>query len=454
MKTDLPVTLFDEPQDDAGDPPARISEWCGNTRGQSRGARFGNRRHLARILQRNCQRLYTHVMALDIPAIQRALAAERLDGWLLYDFHGSNPIAQHLTGLAHSRHMTTRRWYYLIPANGDPRALVHAIERQNLDHLPGTKSVYTRRQELEAGLTAILGGTRRLAMEYSPDCAIPYISRVDAGTAEAVRRRGIEIISSGDLVQQFEATWSAEQFALHQQAADALYRIKDKAFEAASKGLTTGRRWSEYDLQQLMVGWFREEGLVSDAPPVVAVGKNAGNPHYLPSGEGSSPIVEDEVLLLDLWGKKGEPGAVFADITWVGVTSQNVPREPAAAFGAVVGARDAAVSLVQGAAAEGRELRGWEVDRAARQVLDEAGYSQYVLHRTGHSLGENVHGNGTHLDDYETHDERRLLPLTGFTIEPGLYFENFGVRTEINVFRRERDAVVTGARQTEIVTLR
>lgn len=393
-------------------------------------------------------------MALDVPAIQRALAADRLDGWLLYDFHGSNPIAQQLTGLAGGAHMTTRRWYYLIPAAGEPRALVHAIEQHNLDHLPGGRTIYAGREQLDTGLSALLGQVRRVAMEYSPECAIPYVSRVDAGTVEAVRKRGVEIVSSGDLVQQFEATWTAAQLAQHQEASAALYRIKDRAFEEASRALIAGRRQTEYDLQQLMVEWFREEGLVSDAPPVVALGANAGNPHYLPSVEQNSEIVADQVLLLDLWGKKAQPGSVFADITWVGATSQQVPTEPAAAFQAIVHARDAAVRLVQERASAGEDLRGWQVDRAARQVLEESGYGTHVLHRTGHSLGENVHGNGTHLDDYETHDERRLVPRTGFTIEPGLYFEHFGVRTEINVYRGERDAVVTGERQSAIVTLR
>jgi Xaa-Pro aminopeptidase len=392
-------------------------------------------------------------MGLDVPAIQRALTAERLDGWLLYDFHGSNPIAQQLAGLSGGAHMTTRRWYYLIPASGAPRGLVHAIEQHNLDHLPGSRILYAGRQQLDEGLTALLGRARRLAMEYSPDCAIPYVSRVDAGTVEAIRKRGVDIVSSGDLVQQFEATWTAEQLVLHREAAAALYRIKDRAFEEASEALTAGRRQTEYDLQQLMVQWFRDEGLVSDAPPVVAIGANAGNPHYLPTSEHNRVIVGDEVLLLDLWGKKSQPGAVYADITWVGATSRQVASEPAAAFQAIVNARDTAVRLVQERAVAGADLRGWEVDRAARQVLEESGYGTYVMHRTGHSLGENVHGNGTHLDDYETHDERRLVPRTGFTVEPGLYFERFGVRTEINVYRGERDAEITGQRQDSIVTL-
>jgi Xaa-Pro aminopeptidase len=393
-------------------------------------------------------------MALDVAAIQRALAGERLDGWLLYDFHGSNPIAAQLAGLAGGPHMTTRRWYYLIPASGEPRALVHAIERHNLDHLPGAKVVYAGREQLESGLSGLLEGMSRVAMEYSPNCAIPYVSRVDAGTAEAVRSRGVEIVSSGDLVQQFEATWTAAQLASHRVASAALYRIKDRAFEWASAALAAGRAPAEYDLQQAMVRWFADEGLVSDSPPVVAIGSNSGNPHYLPTASHSAAITPDEVLLLDLWGKTREAGAVFADITWVGVTSAAVPADAAEAFAAVVAARDEAVRVVDHAVGAGRDLRGWEVDRAARQVLETRGYSSHILHRTGHSLGENVHGNGTHLDDYETHDDRRLLPGTGFTVEPGLYFERFGVRTEINVYRGAGEAVVTGPRQAAIVTLR
>ena len=393
-------------------------------------------------------------MALDVPAIQRALAADRLDGWLLYDFHGSNPIASQLTGLAGGAHMTTRRWYYLIPATGTPRALVHAIERHNLDHLPGAKIVYAGRQQLESGLAQLLTGMGRVAMEYSPKCAIPYVSRVDAGTAEAIRELGVEIVSSGDLVQQFEATWTEAQLASHRVASEALYRIKDRAFESAAAALAGGHTRTEYDLQQQMVGWFRDEGLVSDSAPVVAVGRNAGNPHYLPSATQSDPIVPDEVLLLDLWGKRSEPGAVFADITWVAVTGGAPDAEVARAFGSIVGARDAAVHLVEDGATSGRDLRGWEVDCAARQVLEGDGFGQWILHRTGHSLGENVHGNGTHLDDYETHDDRRIWPGTGFTVEPGLYFEQFGVRTEINVYRGTHEARVTGPRQMTLVTLR
>jgi Xaa-Pro dipeptidase len=392
-------------------------------------------------------------MGLDIASVQGALRAAHLDGWLLYDFHGSNPIAAHLAGLTDGAHMTTRRWYYLIPAQGEPRGLVHAIERHNLDRLPGEKLVYAGRRQLDDGLTQLLAGMRRVAMEYSPFCAIPYLSRVDAGTAEAIRAKGVEILSSGDLVQQFEASWTRAQLASHQTASAALYRIKDRAFDTAATALRAGRTLSEYDLQQQMAQWFDEEGLISDSAPVVAIGGHAGDPHYLPTVRSARPIVADQILLLDLWGKTREAGAVFADITWVGVTSARVPDDAARAFGAVAAARDAAVKLVEDAATSGRELCGWEVDQAARHVLEQQGYADRILHRTGHSLGELVHGNGVHMDDYETHDDRRLLPGTGFTVEPGLYFDTFGVRTEINVFRGEREALVTGPRQAEIVTL-
>jgi Xaa-Pro dipeptidase len=392
-------------------------------------------------------------MALDVAAVQDRLRKAGLDGWLLYDFHGSNPIAARLAGLTDGTHMTTRRWYYLIPATGQPRGLVHAIERHNLDALPGERTVYSGRQQLDTGLTQLLSGLRTVAMEYSPLCAIPYLSRVDAGTIEMIRARGVEVVSSGDLVQQFEAAWTDEQLVTHQAASASLYRIKDRAFAVAAEAIARRKSLTEYTLQQQMMIWFEEEGLVTDSPPVVAIGANAGNPHYLPTAEQCRAVVADEVLLLDLWGKRSDKGAVFADITWVGVTSKQVPVEVSRAFRAVADARDAAVALVTDAAREGRDLRGWEVDEAARAVLTDRGYADRIVHRTGHSLGESVHGNGVHMDDFETHDDRRVLPGTGFTVEPGLYFETFGVRTEINVYRGEHEALVTGPRQDAVVTL-
>ena len=392
-------------------------------------------------------------MTLPVADIQRALQEERLDGWLLYDFQGSNPIATRISGLAVAGKMTTRRWYYLIPATGEPRGLVHAIERHNLDDLPGDKRAYAGRDRLMSGLGDLLAGLTRIAMEYSPANNIPYISRVDAGTIESIRQLGVEVVSSGDLVQRFEAVWSADALATHRRASDALYRIKDEAFDFIRRRLDSAPALSEYDVQRTMLDSFDREGLVADHTPNVSAQENAGNPHYHPDQETHRVIRRGEIVLLDLWGKLDVPGAVFADITWVGFTGATVPDEYARAFAAARDGRDAAVTLVQSAVREGRELRGYEVDRACRAVVERAGYGPQFIHRTGHSLGETVHGNGVHLDDYETHDDRRLIPGTGFTIEPGVYTDRFGVRTEINMFIDRHEAFVSGAMQQEIVPL-
>ena len=391
-------------------------------------------------------------MPLPIEAVQRALKEDGFDGWLLYDFHGSNPIATQVAGLAGSGKMATRRWYYLIPATGEPRGLVHAIERHNLDGLPGDKQPYAGRQQLDAGLRKLLEGVKRVAMEYSPGNNIPYLSRVDAGTIEAIRELGIDVGSSGDLVQRFEAIWTDAAYKTHLAASEKLYDIKDRAFELVRERIKSGQALNEFDLQQRMVGWYQELGLKVEQPNVSAQ-ENAGNPHYMPARDGSRFIRPHELVLLDLWGKLPTPGAVFADITWVGYTGPRVPDEFARAFAAAADGRDAAVELVRSSPAAGADLRGWQVDRACRDVIERAGYGDLFIHRTGHSLGEEVHGNGVHMDDYETRDDRRLIAGTGFTIEPGVYTDRFGVRTEINMFVGERDARVTGPLQQEIVLI-
>jgi Xaa-Pro aminopeptidase len=389
-------------------------------------------------------------MALDIAAIQAALAADDLDGWLLYDFRGSNPIAVGLAGLAGVH--TTRRWFYFIPRAGAPRKLVHAIEAGTLAALPGDTWRYAGRRELEAGVGRLIDGVRRIAMEYSPAGAIPYLSRVDAGTIEFVRGFGVGIVSSGDLVGQFVAAWDDAAIASHRAASRTLYKIKDAAFDYASARLSAGEPVHESEIQQAMVRWFADEGLVADAAPIVAVQEHAGNPHYSPTPEGSRALRPGDLLLLDLWGKLEDPGAVYADITWVGVAG-DAPADVRRAFDAALAARDAAVALVQSRVAAGQPVRGWEVDRAARDVMAGAGYAEAFVHRTGHSLGTEVHGDGVHMDDYETHDDRRLVPGTGFTIEPGIYTPRFGVRTEINMVVGLASAEVTGPRQTELVRL-
>jgi Xaa-Pro dipeptidase len=387
-------------------------------------------------------------MPLDISAIQQTLAHDGVDGWLLYDFHGSNPVAVALAGLA-GKH-TTRRWYYFIPATGTPRKLVHAIEPFVLDALPGDKTSYAGRLQLDEGVASLLKGKKTIAMEYSPDCAIPYLSRVDAGTVEFVRGKGVNVVSSGDLVGRFEAAWGAAQIATHKAASEKLYRIKDRAFEYAGAKLTAGDPIHEYEVQQQMVQWFKDEGLIADNPPIVGAQENAGNPHYAPTKDVSRPIRPNEILLLDLWGKLPTAGAVYADITWTGF-SGTPPAEIASAFAAIVAGRDAAVDKVKSAVASGTPIRGWEVDRVTRDVITKAGFGDYFIHRTGHSLGEEVHGNGVHMDDYETHDDRRLLPGTGFTIEPGFYTKTFGVRTEINMVVGSSSAEVTGPCQQTLV---
>lgn len=391
-------------------------------------------------------------MGLAIEAVQRALRDEGFDGWLLYDFHGSNPIATRVAGLDRSGKMATRRWYYLVPATGSPRGLVHAIERHNLDDLPGEKRPYAGRQQLDAGLRDLLRGMKRVAMEYSPANNIPYLSRVDAGTIEAIRDLGVEVVSSGDLVQRFEAVWSDEIYKTHVAASEHLYTVKDRAFELIRERTRAGVPLNEYEVQQQMVAWFDELGLTHELPNVSAQ-ENAGNPHYMPPENGSRAIRPNELVLIDLWGKLRTPGAVFADITWVGFTGDSVPDEYQRAFAAARDGRDAAIELVRTSAAGGRDLRGWQVDRACRDVIEQAGFGELFIHRTGHSLGEDVHGNGVHMDDYETHDDRRLIPGTGFTIEPGVYTDRYGVRTEINMFVAERGARVTGPLQQEIVII-
>ena len=389
-------------------------------------------------------------MSFDIPAVQKTLAIDGVDGWLLYDFHGSNPIAVKLAGLT-GKH-TTRRWYYFIPASGTPQKVVHAIEPFVLDALPGAKNTYAGRLELEQGVAEVLRGSKVIAMEFSPECSIPYLSRVDGGTVDFIRRIGMRIVSSGDLVQRFEAAWDDAQIATHRAASGKLYAIKDRAFEYAGAKLSAGDALTEFEVQDQMVRWFREAGLVTDAPPIVAAQENAGNPHYAPSREQSRAIRPNELLLLDLWGKLEQPGAVYADITWTGFGG-TPPPDIARAFEVIVQGRDAAIEKVKSGVAAGKTVHGWEVDRAAREVIAGAGFGEQFIHRTGHSLGEDVHGNGVHMDDYETHDDRMLCPGTGFTIEPGIYTPAFGVRTEINMVVGQTSADVTGACQTELVRI-
>ena len=308
-------------------------------------------------------------MPLNVAAVQEALRAHGLDAWLLYDFQGSNPVAYRMAGMAGAGHLATRRWFYLIPANGEPRALVHAIERYNLDHLPGQKTVYAGHEQLEAGLATLVTGVKRVAMEYSPRCAIPYVSRVDAGTIELVRGLGVDVVSSGDLIQQFEAYWDEAAIASHRTASEALYRIKDRAFESVARRLRDGVPTTEYDIQQQMVGWFEDEGLVAESAPCVSAQENAGNPHYLASAAEHRVIRKNELVLLDLWGKLSTPGAVYADITWIGFVGTEIPEPMTRAFDRDLRRpRCGRRCRCSRRARAGRDVRGFEADRAARKV--------------------------------------------------------------------------------------
>ena len=391
---------------------------------------------------------------LDVAPIQSALRTAQLDGWLLYDFHGSNPIARRIARLSADGKLTTRRWYYLIPSVGEPRSLVHDIEQDTLVHLPGERLIYADRNTLRHGLMTLLHGLTRVALEYSPGCEIPYLSRVDGGTVDVLRQLNVEPVSSGDLVQLFEAVWNRAAFESHQTASRHLYTIKDRAFQLIRDRLTTmANDVTEYMVQQEMVAWFEEMGLATDCPPVVAAHTSSSNPHYLPTASDHRAIGQEEVVLLDLWGKLDTAGAVYADITWVGYTGTHTNDRVSKVFGVAKDARDAAVNLVTHRVQHEKPISGWEVDRAAREVVSKAGYGSYFTHRTGHSLGEEVHGNGVHMDDYETQDERRIISGSGFTIEPGIYLDTFGVRTEINMYVEGNTASVTGPLQSELVTL-
>jgi Xaa-Pro aminopeptidase len=387
-----------------------------------------------------------------IEAIQAELRSERLDGWLFYDFHHRDPIAARVLGL--NGGMGTRRWFYLIPRHGAPRKLVHRIESAALDSLPGKKLEYASLQELHNNLRGMLAGCRNVAMQYSPRNAIPYVSLVDAGTVELVRAQGCKVVSSADLVQRFEACWSAQQYRSHLQAGRLIHEIIQGAFARAASQARSGRSMlTEYDLQQWILRRFRAAGVITDEPPIVAVGPHTGDPHYEPQAKGSSSIRAGDLLLLDVWGKMDRAGSVYYDVTWMGYLGGTVPERYARIFAVVAAARDRAIAFVRQSLAAGRSVQGWQVDRAAREVIRKAGYGKYFVHRTGHSIGQDVHGAGANMDSLETHDERRLLPRTCFSIEPGIYLPEFGVRSEVNVYIEGSRARVTGPVQAEILPL-
>jgi len=388
----------------------------------------------------------------DIKAIQAELRASKIDGWLFYDHHHRDPIAEHVLGLD-ADGLSTRRWFYFIPSRGEPRKLVHRIEQGALDSLAGRKQVYSGWEELHKGLGKLLFGSRKIAMQYSPDNNIPYIGLVDAGTVELVRKLKKKVVTSADLVQTFEAAWTPEQLDSHLEAGKIVDRITQSAFERAAVFVRESQPITEFELQQWILEQFRANGLTTPEPPMAAVQPNNGNPHYEPKQGASRPIRAGDLLLLDIWAKLDRPGSVYYDITWTGYLGARVPDAYAKIFRIVREARDRAIEFVGESVAEGRAIRGWEVDRAARETIRKAGYAKYFVHRTGHSIGQEVHGNGANMDGLETRDDRKIVPRTCFSIEPGIYLPEFGIRSEVNVYVGERQARVTGAIQHEILAL-
>jgi Xaa-Pro dipeptidase len=401
--------------------------------------------------------MQARIMAgMNLEAIQLALTEAGFDGWLFYDHHHRDPIGGRILGLDEKAHIT-RRWYYYVPAKGDPRKLVHRIEQGRLDSLPGAKGQYSSWQELAAGLEAMLFDARRIAMQYSPNNAIMYVSMVDAGTVEFLRGLGKQIVSSADLVSHFEAVLNEEQIASHSVAQQAIDKIVAEAWQEIARRLRpngAGTGWlTEFDL----VGWLseamRREGLVWANGPDVSVNANTSDSHYEPTAEKSAPIGEGDFVLIDIWGRVDAPGSIFYDITWTGVVGREPTEREQLVFETVRNARDAAIAKVEQAFAEGRTIFGWEPDDAARAVIRAAGFGEFFTHRTGHNIAQELHGPGAHLDNLESHDERRILPNTCFSVEPGIYLPEFGVRSEVNMLTAPGKAWVTGQIQRELVRI-
>ncbi len=387
---------------------------------------------------------------MDLDRIQEALRREKLDGWLFFDHHERDPLAYAVLGFRPTRHVT-RRWYYLVPAHGEPRGLVHRVEAHVLDTLPGDKLTYSSWQEQHAQLATLLSGAKRIAMQYSPRCAVPYVAMVDAGTVELIRELGPEVASSAELVQEFQACLSEAQFESHKQAGVLVDRIRAGAFRFIAERLPHG-------IDELAVKlWVREQfaaaGLITDSGPIVGVNAHAGDPHYEPLPETTVAIHPGDLVLLDMWARFDQPGAAYYDITWTGVCG-TPPDRIRNVFEIVRDARDAAVAKVADAVAAGRDIRGFEVDDAARALITERGFGDRFVHRTGHSIGEEVHGTGANMDNLETHDDRRILPGALFSVEPGIYLDDFGIRSEVNVFVQPGRAVVTGEIQRTLIEIR
>ena len=387
---------------------------------------------------------------MNLGEIQEALRERKFDAWLFYDHHHRDPIAYRVLGVREDL-MVTRRWFYLIPAQGEPAKLVHRIEAGHLDPLPGSKEVYSGWQELWDKLRTMVSNHTTLAMQYSPNNLIPYVGLVDAGTVELVRGFGNTIVSSADLVARFEAVWSEEQVASHFAARDAIDKVTAGAFQEIGRRARNGGT-HEHEMQQWILEAFRRENIITEDLPVVAVNQHSSDPHFEPRADRSARIKLGDHVLLDIWGKKNTPNAVYYDITWTGVVGKPSEQQRKI-FEVVRSGRDAAIQAVESAIKERRKIAGWEVDRAARDSITQAGYGEYFIHRTGHSIGVSVHANGANMDNLETKDEREIIPNSCFSIEPGVYLPEFGVRSEVNMLVRKGSAEVTGKIQQELVEI-
>ena len=388
---------------------------------------------------------------LDLAAIQSALRDSQFDGWLLYDFRASNILARRILQFADGP-AGSRRWMYFIPREGMPHKLVHRIESGALDHLPGEKTVYLKWQEFEAGVANLVAGRKRIAMEYSPRNGNPYISRVDAGTVELVRASGADVVPSGDLIQLFEAVWDDEHWAMHLEASGHTDSAYPAAWSFIAREIRSRGETTESAVRDVIMAHFERHGLTTYHPPIVGVNANSGDPHY---ETGNAPIRQGDFVLVDLWAKMNRPRAVYSDLTRVGFVGETVPSKYETIFQIVAAARDAAIQLVRDRFATKQSLFGYEVDDAARQVIETAGYGTYFVHRTGHSIGQETHGNGANIDNLETHETRRILPGCCFSIEPGIYLPEFGVRSEVDVFvdRQGNVHVTAGELQKTVIPI-
>ena len=387
---------------------------------------------------------------MTVERIQAALSEHQLDGWLFFDHHRRDPLAYRILQIPDEVE-ATRRWYFFVPAQGTPRKLVHRIESGALDTLPGRKDSYASWTDQQSKLNEILSGSQRIAMQYSSHCAIPYVSLIDGGTLELVRQCGVHVVSSADLIQEFEARWTQEQFALHLQAGKLVDQIRGDTFDLIGERLRSQTHVSEYEVRQFILRRFARQNLITNHGPIVAVNANASDPHYEPTREKNSQIQQGDLVLIDLWAKLNELQAVYYDVTWTGFCGDMIPHEIQAVFEIFRDARKKACEFVLNRIKVLHPTAGWEVDDAARNYITSRGYGDFFFHRTGHSIGTEVHGTGANMDNLESHDERRIIANTCFSVEPGIYLPNFGIRSEVNVFVGEDFAQVTGAEQEHLI---